>query len=262
LKASSDAGIFMLNAEKKSITQALFVIGFERDFSIRTRQFDIENVLQPLVKSPSINTNLPDDFNPTAPRVTLGREQVSVHFSQIAAQLTINVDNTNGKPLEVIQDSIIKRVNLFQNCVDKIIPREQQRERGLVLTVKYPVDSTKFNDEAVFKYIQSRFLRVTPLGAPASAGFNVGYKTEDNFFATLSVADYKMVSSEIPAMSTSQWLDFYTLPVIESGIELKIDINSRPMVGNIDQPVDVTSSILKKSFNFALAEADKFMGIE
>ncbi|SJM91152.1 hypothetical protein CRENPOLYSF2_2080003 [Crenothrix polyspora] len=255
-----DAGIPMLNLVNKSISQVLFVIGYMRDSAIRTKQFDIEKALTPLIVGSSVNTNLPDDFNPQAPRVTLRQGRLSVHFSQLTAQLTIDIDNTNGKSLDVIRDSIAKKINLFQDCVDKIIPHEQQRERGLVLTMLYPIDSTQFSDEDVFNHIQSNFFKISPLGEPASAQLNVGYKTDDNFFITLSVAQYKMAAGEVPTMSVAEWFDITKLPVIESGIELKIDVNSRPLVDIADQPADVTSVILKKTFDFVMDEADKFMG--
>ena len=251
----------MLNLPKK-IGQVLFVIGYTRDSTIRTKQFDIEKAFVNLIDGPSINTNLPDDFNAQAPRVTLNRGRLSVYFSQVTAQLTIDIDNTNGKSLEVIRDSIAKKINLFQTCVDKIIPHEQQRERGLVISTLYSIDSTKFSDEAIFEYIQSNFLKVHPLGKPASGQFNVGYKTSDNFFITLSVAQYKIAGGEIPAISEKQWFDFTSLPVIDSGIELKIDVNSRPLVDMEDQQTDVTAAILQKSFDFVIDEADKFMGVQ
>ena len=254
-------GIFMIGTTNKTIVQALFIIGYERDFKIRTKQFEIEKVLEPLFKNSSVNTNLPDDFNPHAPRVTLTQGNVSVYFSQLTAQLTIDIDNSKGQPIDVIRDSIAKKINLFQSCMDKIIVHEQQRERGLVLTVHYSVDSSKFADEAIFEHLQSKFMKITPLGLPASAGFNVGYKTDDNFFITLSVGDYKMVSGDdFPVSSTTQWLDVSAFPVRESGIELKIDVNSKPMTG-LNQPDDVTGIILEKSFDFVLVKADEFMGI-
>lgn len=245
----------------KSIAQAVFVIGYARHNSIRMKQFEIEKALAPLIGGPSVNTNLPDDFNPQAPRVTFTQGPVAVHFSQIAAQITINIDNTDNKSLEVIRDSISKRINLFQSCLDKVVPREQQRERGLILTVQYPVDLSKVTDEIAFDYIQTRFLRITPLGTPASAGFNVGYKTADNFFITLAVAQYKMATAEIPATQSVNWLDLSTLPVTESGIELKIDVNSRPLVDMPNKPKDETGIILKKAFDFVFTEANSFMGI-
>lgn len=251
-----------LTETKKSIGQVVFVVGYVRDSTIRTKQFDIEKALAPLIDGPSVNTNIPDEYNPQAPRVTLAKNRVTAHFSQIAAQLTINVDNTNGKPLETIKDSLTKTINLFQSCLDKIIPREQQRERGLVLTVHYPIDSTKFSDEVFFEYIQSRFLRVEPRGVPASAEFNVGYKTDDNYFFTLSIAQYKKFSGEIPAMPAAQWFDIATLPVTESGIEMKVDVNSRPLVNGANQSNDVTITILKKAFDFVLFEADTFIGVK
>lgn len=256
----SYAGISMLDLANKSISQVLFVIGYKRDSAIRTKQFDIEKVLSPLIVGSSVNTNLPDDFNPQAPRVTLRQGRLSVHFSQLTAQLTIDIDNTNGKSLDVIRDSIAKKIKLFQNCVDEVIPHEQQRERGLVLTLLYPVDSTQFPNEAVFTHIQSTFFKIAPLGEPASVQFNVGYKTDDNFFITLAVAQYQIATSEVLAIPADQWFDIKTLPIIESGIELKIDINSRPFVDITDQPTDVTSVILKKTFDFVMYEADKFIG--
>lgn len=260
LEAAMIESTSMLNLPNKSIAQVLFVIGYTRDSTIRTKQFDIEKALASLIGDTSVNTNLPDDFNPQAPRVTLMQGQLSAFFSQIAAQLTIDIDNTNGKSVEVIRDSITKKINLFQSCVDKIISHEQQRERGLVLTMKYPVDSTQFPDEAVFDYIQSKFFQISPLGKPASAQFNVGYKTNDNFFVTLSVAQYTQYN--IATMSAAQLFDITTLPVIESGIELKIDVNSRPLVDVADQPADVTKVILGKTFDFVLTQADKFIGAQ
>ncbi len=250
----------MLNLTNKSISQVLFVIGYMRDSTIRIKQFDIEKALLPLIGGSSVNTNLPDDFNPQVPRVTLRQGKLSVHFSQLTAQLTIDIDNTNGKSLDVIRDSIAKKINLFQSCVDEIIPHEQQRERGLVLTMLYPVDSTHFSNEAVFAHIQSNFFNISPLGEPASAQFNVGYKTNDNFFLTLAVAQYQIAAGDIAAISATQYVDINTLPVIESGIELKIDVNSRPLVDMTDQPTDVTKVILKKVFDFVINEADKFIG--
>ena len=252
----------ILTESKKSIGQAVFVVGYDRDSTVRIKQFEIEKALASLIGGPSVNTNIPDDFNPQMPRVTLGQNSITAHFSQIAAQLTINIDNTNGKPIEAIKDSITKKVKLFQSCLDKIIPHGQQRERGLVLTVRYPVNSTKYSDDAFFEYIQSRFLRVEPRGVPASAEFNVGYKTDDNYFFTLSIGQYKMVSGEIPVMLSSQWLDITKLPVIESGIEIKVDVNSRPLVNDVSRSDKVTETILEKSFHFVLFEADTFIGVE
>lgn len=253
----------MLNFENKLISQVLFVISYERDLTIRTKQFDIEKALNPLVTDPSVNTNLPDDFNPQAPRVTLKKERLAIHFSQLTAQLTIDIDNTNSKSLDTIQSSIDKKINLFQACVDKIIPKEKQRERGLILTILYPIDATQVSDKAVFNYIQSNFFKKPPFGEPASAQFNVGYKTNDNFFITLAVAQYKVAAGKIPAMHTGEVIDIKSLPIVDSGIELKVDINSRPLLGTTEQPSNnVTRVILKKTFNFVTNDADKFIGAQ
>lgn len=253
----------MLSKENKSISQVLFVISYERDLTIRTKQFDIENFFTPLITGASVNTNLPDDFNPQAPRVTLKKDRLAVNFSQLTAQLTIDIDNANKKSLTIIQSSIDKQINLFQACVDKIIPRDKQRERGLILTIFYSLDPVKYSDRAVFDYIQSNFFKIPPLGEPASAQFNVGYKTNDNFFITLAVTQYKVAGGKISTRQGIELLDLTSLPIIDSGIELKVDINSRPLVGaNEEQIDDVTAVIVQKTFDFITNDADKFMGVE
>lgn len=256
----SDENVAMLSSAKKSIAQAVFVISFDRDKTIRTKQFDIEKAMAPLAIGQTASTNLPDDFNPMAPRVTLNKGRLAVFFSQLAAQITIDIDNTNGKSTEVILDSIAKQINLFQNCVTQVIPQKYQREHGLIISVQYSVDLDKFSEEAVVAYVQSRFIQATSFGAPASASINVGYKTDDGFFLTLTVQHYKIASGEIPAMSAGELLDIKSLPITEGGVELKIDINSRPLVEQENQPDNVTDIVLKKSIAFIKNDADKLMG--
>ena len=140
---------------------------------------------------------------------------------------------------------------------------EKQRERGLILTILYSIGTTQVSDKTVSNYIQSNFFKISPFGEPASAQFNVGYKTEDNFFITLAVTQYKMAAGKIPAMRTGEVIDIKSLPIVDSGIELKVDINSRPLLGVAEQPSnDVTTVILKKTFDFLKNDADKFIGAQ
>ena len=250
-----DSGMFMLSLNNKLITQALFVVNYEKDSAIRTKQFDIERAFESLITGSSVNTNLPDDFNPQAPRVTLTHDKTSIVFSQIAAQLTIDVDNLKDQPIESIIISIDKRIKLFQKCLDKIIPNTSQKDRGLVINVNFPIYD--LGDEEIANYIQSNFFKPLSLGVPASAGFNVGFKTEDNFFITLFVGIYKIIDP--PTYKENQWIDILNLPIKESGIELKIDVNSRPKV---EQPSEITDLILNKAFDFIKNEADTFIGIK
>jgi len=248
----------MIQLEKKSIAQALFVVGFVKDASIRTKQFEIEKALAPLIAEPSVNTNLPDNFDPRAPRVTLSNGSISAHFSQTTAQLTIGIEDSERNDVDGVKSKIAHCVTLFQECVDKVISKESQKETGLVININYPVDFNKFKDEDIFDYIQSQFIKVSPLGAPASAGLNVGYKTPDNYFINLGVAQYKLILGEIPA---GVLIDISKLPVSESGIELKVDINNRPLLSLGHKTEGTASVILEKAFSFLDNDADNFMGI-
>jgi len=113
-------------------------------------------------------------------------------------------------------------------------------------------------DEDIFDYIQSHFINVPPLGIPASAGLNVGYKTPDNYFINLGVSQYKLIFGEIPLDGV---IDISKIPVSESGIELKVDINSRPLLSLGYKTEGAASVILEKAFGFLDNDADNFMGI-
>lgn len=252
----------MLKLEKKSIAQAIFVIGYVRDPLIRTKQFDIEKSFQTLIPAASTNTNLPDNFNPQAPRVTISQGLVSVQFSQVSAQLTIDIDESAEPSIDEIKDTVTAAVILFQSCLYNVVSPENQLERGLVLAVKYLVDINAYKDEDIFQYIQSRFITIPALGIPASASLNIGYKTVDNYFINFGISQYKMVSGEMPVGQEGFLLDLSKLPISETGIELKIDINSRPLVNSHKKIEDAASVILKKAFDFLCTEADNFMGIK
>lgn len=249
----------MIQLEKKSIAQALFVIGFIRDASIRTKQFEIEKALAPLIAGPSVNTNLPDNFDSRAPRVTLSKGPISVHFSQTTAQLSIDIDDSERNDIDAVKGKLTDCVTLFQECVDKVISKDSQKETGLVININYPVDFKKFKDEDIFDYIQSHFINVHPLGIPASAGLNVGYKTPDNYFINLGVGQYKLIFGEIPLDGV---IDISKIPVSESGIELKVDINSRPLLSLGYKTEGAARVILEKAFYFLDNDADNFMGID
>lgn len=255
---ANDMDKAMIQLEKKSIAQALFVIGFVRDASIRTKQFEIENALAPLIAGPSVNTNLPDNFDPRAPRVTLSNGPISAHFSQTTAQLTIGVEDSERNDIDAVKNKIAHCVTLFQEYVDKVISKDSQKETGLVININYPIDHDKYKDEDIFDYIQSQFIKAPPMGAPASAGLNVGYKTSDNYFINLGVSQYKLVFGEIPVTGV---LDISKLPVSESGIELKVDINNRPLLSFGHKTEGAASVILEKAFIFLDNDADNFMGI-
>ncbi len=253
----------MLKLEKKSIAQAIFVIGYEKDLSIRKKQFEIEKFFQPLIPTASSNTNLPDDFNSQAPRVILSYGAVSAHFSQVSAQMAIDVNNEHTtQDMDIAKQIIADAVMLFQQCLDEVIDRDNQLEQGLVLTIKYPVDMSAYKDEDIFRYIQSNFITLPALGAPASAGLNVGYKTDDNYFINLGISQYKIVFAQLSPAQEALGLDFSNFPAQEIGIELKIDVNSKPQLNEQRKIKGVTAILLKKAFDFLYNDADNLMGIK
>jgi len=251
----------MLKLENKSIAQAIFVVGYKRDLGIRTKQFEIEKAFKSLIPAVSVNTNIDDNANPQAARIILSKGLVSSHFTQVSAQLNIDINDNDWPSFDAIKRYIFDYVTSFQECLCGVVPLDLQLERGLVIAVKYPVDIEKYSDIDIFGYIQDKFISIPSFGSPASASLNVGYKTGDDYYISLGISQYKMVSSEIPVGPNGLILDLSSLPISETGIELKVDINSRPLV-NTGYTEDVTVKILNKAFDFIYDDADKIMGIK
>jgi len=251
----------MLKLENKSIAQAIFVAGYKRDLEIMTKQFEIEKAFKSIIPAVSVNTNIDDNANPQAARVILSNGLISAHFTQVSAQLNLDINDKDWPGLDDIKKYIIHNVTIFQECLCSVVPLASQLERGLVVAVKYPVDIEKYSDVDIFGYIQDKFISLPSFGLPASASLNVGYKTDDNYYISLGISQYKMASSEIPIGSSGLILDFSSLPISETGIELKVDINSRPLL-NTSNTKDVTGTILNKVFDFIYGDADKIMGIK
>lgn len=262
IKVDIETGVSILDPKKKTISQAVFVMAYDRDTSIRSKQFDIEKAVLSLVGGPTVNTNLPDEFSPNAPRITAAKGKVSLAFSQVAAQLTISIDNVDGHPIEKIRDSITKRIYLFQSAVDKVIAKEKQRERGVVLFVNYPVDMAKFSVEDMGEYLQSRFVKVAPFGIPMNATLAMGYKTEDKFYFNWLVSIFRTVEGKDVTVVSGESVDFSDWPVVELGVQLKVDVNNRPKLESSQLDDDLTAEVLAKAFSFVLDDADNFIGAE
>jgi len=245
---------------KKYIAQVVFVVGYAQDKSIRRKIVDIEDALKDLLDDSIPQSNhISDDMPPQLPRIVIenNRKGLSINFSQVAAHIVINVDNSNGKTMDVIKQSIYKKVHTFYASIKKVIGEENLNDIGTVIAIRYPIEPFGRNFSEVARFVQERFFKVSPLGESATAGFNIGYKDADNFFVTLTLDMYQMAMGEIKDLPIGVTIDINTLPISESGIELKIDVNNKPFGTTID---NIDKIELDKVFYFIENKLDSFIG--
>jgi hypothetical protein len=219
-----------VTSQARYIAHATCAISYALDNQIRIRVGDVEQAFQPVINSQANGTNVADSAPPTIPRFTLQSGPKQIAVSQVSAQL--DLDFTSDGKSGVATFEVVKRNFLhFWEGVCRLKSLAELREVGIVLTFHIPKTASQAD---LAKLIFDRYMRLTPLGAVASTGFTIGFlDTEKQIFFNISLESYELRQGVITGdLSNRQNIsvDVSTLPVKESGIEVKFDVNSRPML--------------------------------
>jgi len=247
--------------DKKYIDTATYVISFERDEKVRFRQADAEKAFSSIFQGvQSIQTNVPDDFDPNAPRLILQKAKKTLTVSQIAVQYTMNFDafvSTETDQLKIIEKNIIN----FCAAMKEFIAEDKIEHQGYIISTNY---KSKQKSQERNKYVFERFFRIEPYGEIASTNFKIGFKTQDLLFLNFEASSYEMRETKIEKNVTNI-IKVDQMTVIEEGYNAKIDINNRPMFIDNNKPLpymEAANKIQELMKNTVEHEIDKFMGFE
>jgi hypothetical protein len=213
---------------KPYISQALSVISYDRKGDIRLQQAVAEKAFSKLFPTQSQQTNVPDDFDSTVSRLVFSAGPKKLTISQKAVQITFTF-----KPNE---KSIDEQLKIFKLSVkelypafDKFLGSKEIKEAAVILFVNYP---DQRSTSELNEYLYERFIKVSPLSDLASIQFQLGFKTPDHYFANIEANVYEIHSKEfdppLDAQSAAVVVNMEDIPVVERGLLVKLDINSRP----------------------------------
>ena len=227
------------------LTSATCVINFAVDRQIRYRVADIERAFQDVLGGQATGTNVADNAAPSIPRFTMqsGPKQLSV--SQINVQLDLDFFNQK-KSFESLSATVKKNFSNVWHGVRQFKSLVEIRDMGLILVFNTP---DKRSMAELSSLIFERYFRVPTLGEVASSGFQLGFLDSDKqAFINVAVGAYEIRAGMVNTPdakggsggSVNVMLD--DLPIIEHGIETKLDVNSRPierkggeLPGNLDE---------------------------
>ncbi len=259
----------MLDISKRYIANVQYVISFTRNVNIRTRQFDIENALKSIIKVPSVNSNLPDDFNPSMARIMIEDPHIAIQVSQLNAQLTIKVDNNNSKPLDVIKNSILSKLELFETGIEAIVGPTTISEQGVVVSMHYPAGSDVAIEPSLQKFLYERFFNAEPFtkfhGAVIkNSMYQLGFKSEEDFVINYSGFVYQ--NFDIPPLAgqpgAAGWINVMDYPIREYGIEFRVDVNNRLRADKHQSGASEERLISSKALSIAIDDLDKVAGLK
>src|SRR5438552_1399034 len=129
-----------VDLSKKYIAEAQYVVAFVRDREIRLKQQLVEKSFGNLFSgSQSVQTNVPDEFSGSAPRIILNAKNRTLAISQVALTLSLRFESAESaadKQLEVIEKNILD----LERALPSFQKTSELRETGLVMVVNYPSD--------------------------------------------------------------------------------------------------------------------------
>lgn len=253
----------MVDLKNKYIDSATYVVTFQTNEKIRLKQADAEKAFGPMFPDvQSIQTNVPDDYDPNAPRLIMQVAKKNLTISQVAAQLTLNF-KSSSKPLPEQLDIIEKNINSFCLAVSKFIKEEFIEHQGFIISLNY---KTKQTQQEMNEYLFKRFFRVEPYVEPyvevASTNFRIGFKTSDLLFINFEASAYEIREAKIK-QGANKMLRVKDIPVTEEGYNLKVDVNNRPMfmADSKSLPYIEAGKIIQKQMRNTIEnEIDNFVG--
>ncbi|NMG29444.1 hypothetical protein [Aromatoleum evansii] len=251
----------MLLRDNKYISQAIYAVRFrERDDGVRLKQAEAEKAFSSFMGGQSNQTNVPDNFDPNAPRIVFQGNHKGLLISQLSCQFDQNFE-PKALPLDRQVETIEKNVRAFHARLLAFKEERTLSESALILSVNIPSD---IGLQKLHTHLADRFLKSTPLGELASVSFKVGYKTDDNLFLNLEANVYELRRAELDqsARVNAAVIDIASIPVVEEGFGIKIDINDRPKkMADLNYVVEGPDRLLATAFGFVKDKLDEVMGL-
>ena len=216
----------MVDLKKAYINQAILLSQHVMDDRVRFRQEEAEKAFGSVLNVQSHQTNLPDDFDPNAPRFVFQSSGKQLLLSKVAVQAVFGFEDSAKslkEQMSIIQKNFAKvseRIPQFQTPTGEV---------GFVLNINIPsLEDRVTLSDAVF----NRYLKIPKIHKVASTSFKVGFETEDCLFVNFEVDVYELKRLEMQLGVFPQAIDFSKLPINQMGYGIKVDINNKPRMGN------------------------------
>lgn len=248
----------MIQVDNKYVSNAIYVVGFKNpDVSIRLKQGDAERVFGSMFNAQSEQTNLPDNFDPTAARITFKSNRKSLSISQAACQIQLEFER-DGIAIDEQLSAIEKNIFDFHRHLLTFKPQAELSGTALVINLNYPCSK---GQDAMHEHLYKRFFveRQNP-GPLASIAFQLGFKTDDNFFLNYTANVYELRAAKFdPPILATQPIRVEDVPIVEVGFGVKIDVNDKPHVALESYELQAPDRLIAVALGFARSSIDEIL---
>lgn len=216
----------MINLDQPKIADLTYALNFkELDQRMRFAQGEAESSFGGLISGQSHQTNVPDTFDPNAPRIVFASSTKSIVISQLACQFQMNF-NSFDKKIEDQWSIVEKNIKDFHSRALEFRNQDFYGQSSIIFQVNLRSESAASD---LHRWIFERFLKVPCEADLASVGLQIGY-LQDGLYQNISAGVYEKREAKFDRVPFPMPIrvNLDELPVSERGLVLGFDLNSRP----------------------------------
>ncbi len=250
----------MVQFANPKIATVQYGINFRQpDQQVRFAQGEAERAFSAFVSSPSTQTNMPDLSDPNVPRILFaGNGQKQIAISQLAVQLTLSFDNSLD--IEEQWRIIKKNVTEFHSKALAFKAKEFYSISSLIVQV-----NSESNDSAreMNDFLYSHFMKFAAEDELAGFSVTMGFKRE-GLYLNLNANVYEKRQFKLEQSTIGQVmavLNTQDMKVIERGLSLSIDVNTRPRFAESENAVvSEPAELFTAAHDFLTDQSSKVFG--
>jgi hypothetical protein len=200
------------NIANRYISEAAVIVSFNRDTTVRLKQPKAEEAFKNIINKASMNTNLPDDSDPSNPRIIFRDTLKEIVISQISATLLARFDNLESlnKQVEAIDENVSK---LF-NCVKEFAGEANIKDTGIIVLVKHTSDKPV---KELNSYLFNNFSKFESQGEIVNVNYRMGFKTDNKLFVGYDLSTFDNINKNTAQSKKN-----------ENGYIVRIELNNKP----------------------------------
>lgn len=250
----------MTKLVKQYISRAVYLVSFKAvEEKIRLRQADAERAFGLMFNVQSQQTNVPDAFDPNAPRIVFSANHKSLGITQVGCQLEFSFER-DSVAFEEQLAAIRKNAAEFYRCVLVFKPEADLGGTALILEANFP---TTMGKAAMQQHLYDRyFIKRNEPGSLASVTFQVGFETKERYFLNFAASVYEIRAATFASpISDHTRIKIEDVPMVEEGFGIKIDVNDKPRAKSDTYKIEPPDALISATFEFARSTAQQVLGL-
>lgn len=199
------------------------------DDRVRFRLEEAEACFGEFTSSPAQSTNVPDSAPPEIERIVLQGTKKRVALSKSLSQATFNFEDSNKSASEVME-ICVANAHKFHAATKKFHGGVDFTENGLVLVLRYPAANKESTELVPFmnNAMADKFYVGERFGPAHTFDLKVGFLTGNNLYRSVLLNTYESRGGMVLG---GQMVNISSLPLLETGIQLSLDVNDKPRKG-------------------------------